>query len=129
MFGCLHDQILGILLYGEQSGFATFVFFHDTFKREFQFCFSAVHCHFCETRRTGTPTHLMVNLSILASIASTVVEQISQIRSGQRSLGISKDSWRHTLNWLCRPHLLMARRPSVANCAVSCPILVSFTDG
>ena len=32
-----------------------------------------------------TPNHLLVNLLILASIASTDVEKISLIRSGQRS--------------------------------------------
>ena len=46
-------------------------------------------------RPGGTPNHLLVNLLILASIASTVVERISLIRSDQRSLGISMNCRHH----------------------------------
>ena len=47
----------------------------------------AVHCHICEIQRNTN--HLLVNLLILASVASDVVKQISQTRSGQRALKLA----------------------------------------
>ncbi|GFN88551.1 dynein heavy chain 1, axonemal-like [Plakobranchus ocellatus] len=79
-------------------------------------------------RQSGTPSHFLANLFILAYMDSTVEELTSYIRSGHKSLRISIN-WRHYILYAPdKPHLCVACRITEVCSKTPNPRLESFKD-